>query len=119
MFGNKTSQAEGKNLGSSYNSILAGTEVQGKLQSVSDLRIDGKVEGDVSCQARLVVGGTGQIKGDLTCKQARLEGQIKGNVLVEDSLEIKQTAKVEGDIQARKLIIEEGAVFNGRCTMLS
>lgn len=118
MFGKQSGQ-EGKQGTASYNSILAGTEIQGNLQSTSDLRIDGVVQGDVSCQARLVVGAMGKIRGQVSAIQARLEGHIEGNVTISELLELKQTARVQGDIRTQKLIIEDGAVFDGQCKMSS
>lgn len=99
------------------NSLLEGTLITGDLRSRTDLRIDGEIQGNILCEGRLVVGPTGIIKGNVRCRSARVEGQVEGNISVEEMLELKATSRIQGDLQMGKLIIEEGAVFNGHCKM--
>jgi cytoskeletal protein CcmA (bactofilin family) len=64
-----------------------------------------------------VVGKSGHITGDVVCQNASIEGRIEGNVEVEELLFLKSTAYIKGDILTRKIVVEEGAEFNGNCRM--
>ncbi len=99
------------------NIINAGTSIIGDLSSEGDMRIDGSVKGYISSKARLVLGATCKIDGDIKATNLELSGEVNGNIFVTEVLTIKATAKVNGDIVSNKLIIESGAEFNGKCSM--
>ena len=65
----KNTQAD-KNFTSSATLISAGTELQGDLKSENDLRIDGTIHGNVSSHARVIVGPTGFVDGNVEGAQA-------------------------------------------------
>ena len=99
------------------NRIVAGTKIKGEVNSGSDFRIDGEIEGTIQTSGRLVVGRTGLIKGNVICTNADVEGTINGTLEVKNTLSLKATAVIEGEVQADKLAIEPGAVFNVTCKM--
>ena len=99
------------------NRIVAGTKIKGEVNSGSDFRIDGEIEGTIQTSGRLVVGRTGLIKGNVVCTNADVEGTITGTLVVKNTLSLKATAVIEGEVQADKLAIEPGAVFNVTCKM--
>lgn len=95
--------------------IAKGTVIDGTLKSVEDLRVDGTITGDVICQKRFVMGGSGMIKGKIECAESNIEGKIVGEIKVNGRLHLHNTALVEGKITAKKLIVDEGAAYNGEC----
>lgn len=99
------------------NRIVAGTQIEGSIVSDSNIRIDGTVKGTISAKGRLVVGSTGKIEGEITCENADIEGAISGTISVNGLLSLKATARLECDIATKKLAIEPGAVFSGKCVM--
>lgn len=99
------------------NRLVEGTKIVGDLLSESNIRIDGEVLGNVTTTAKVVIGETGYIKGDLSCQEADIEGKVEGKLLIEGLLILREQAKVYGDIHTSKLHIEEGAVFLGECKM--
>lgn len=117
MFGDKSSKKSLPQDNFSANTIQNGTVIIGQIGSEGNIRIDGRLEGSLSTKGKLVVGATGVILGDVICSNANIEGRIDGKVQVEEMLVLKQTAKIEGDIQTKKLVVEEGAVFNGKINM--
>ncbi len=102
---------------SNLNIINAGTTIVGDLNSEGDMRIDGTVKGYVSSKARLVLGNTCKIEGDIKAANVEISGEVDGNIFVTELLTVKATAKINGDIISGKLIIESGAEFNGKCSM--
>ncbi len=99
------------------NRIVSGTQLVGEIVSDSNIRIDGTVKGTISVKGRLVVGPTGKIEGSIDCENADIEGTILGTINVNGLLSLKSTARLECDIATKKLAIEPGAVFSGKCAM--
>jgi len=101
----------------SLNSLVQGTSVEGTVKSESDIRVDGTIKGNLYCNAKVIIGPTGMIEGEVKCKNAVIEGEFQGTLLVEESLHVKDTAKVTGEIAAGKLIVQPGATINGSFDM--
>jgi cytoskeletal protein CcmA (bactofilin family) len=102
---------------SSINLIGAGTVIEGDIRSNGDIRIDGTVYGNVNSKAKVVIGATGVVEGDVISQNSDVSGTIKGKTTVAELLFLKSTAKVIGDIVTGKLIVEVGATFTGSCNM--
>lgn len=99
------------------NSLVKGTTVGGKIKCDSDIRIDGVVKGDLVCAAKLIIGPTGAIEGNVICQSAIIEGRYKGRIQVAELLILRETAVIEGDVTAQKIQMQAGAVFNVVCHM--
>jgi len=89
--------------------------VKGNLNGAGDLKIDGKVEGDVLLDGNLLLTETGMIKGNIQANNFQCNGVVEGNVFVKEKLTVGSKAKISGDIKTKILIIEEGAEINGKC----
>ncbi len=101
------------------NLIGFGTEITGDITCSGDLRIDGNLTGNISSKGKVVIGETGRIKGEVSCKNSDISGIIDGKVIVVELLSLKSTAKINGDITTSKLAIEPGSKFTGYCNMTS
>jgi cytoskeletal protein CcmA (bactofilin family) len=99
------------------NIINAGTTIIGDLNSEGDMRVDGTIKGQVSSKARLVMGPTSRVEGDIKAANVEISGEVNGNIYVSELLTVKASAKISGDLISSKLIIEAGAEFNGKCSM--
>lgn len=100
-----------------HNLIGASTVVEGALRSSGNLNISGTVVGNVAVEGRTILMPGGTVEGEVVSTQAEIAGRITGTLTVRERLVLKGTAVVEGDIRAGSLVIEDGAVFNGRCEM--
>ncbi|HZF65060.1 MAG TPA: polymer-forming cytoskeletal protein [Chitinophagaceae bacterium] len=99
--------------------ISAGTTLKGDLLSDTDLRIDGTIKGNVSCSAKIIIGSTGFVDGNIEGSQADVMGKVHGNIAVKELLQLRGECSVLGNISAAKLQIEPTATFNGQCQMAS
>ena len=99
------------------NIIGAGTVIDGEIKSNGDVRIDGTVRGSVTSKAKVVIGSTGNVEGDVFCQNADISGAVKGKTTVAEMLFLKSQARINGDILTGKLVVEEGASFTGNCSM--
>ncbi|MFA6515472.1 MAG: polymer-forming cytoskeletal protein, partial [Candidatus Paceibacterota bacterium] len=79
--------------------------------------IDGKLTGEVHAAENLAIGVTGEVDGVVTGRSVTIGGKVKGNITSVDKLVLEGKAVVRGDVKASKLVIDEGAVFDGKVTM--
>ncbi len=105
--------------GTEHNTLAFGTKVTGEIQAENDFRLDGNVEGKISCKGKVVIGPKGFVEGSLTCTNAEISGTLKGKIYVSDKLTLRSTAKIEGEIYTKILSVEEGAKITGTCDMTS
>ncbi len=123
MFGSKKKETNSPNRpvsipGShSLNTLVHGTVVEGAIKAENDIRVDGIIKGSLHCKAKVIVGPTGQIEGEVRCLNAVFEGSFDGTLIVSESLHVRETAKISGDVKTNKLIVQSGAVFNVTCKM--
>jgi cytoskeletal protein CcmA (bactofilin family) len=97
--------------------IGAETEIEGSIRTGDTIRIDGKVKGGIQAEA-VIIGEHGHILGDITASRVVLGGKVKGNISAASVLELLPKAVLVGDIRTSKLIISDGANFEGNCQML-
>lgn len=101
----------------SETTIGNGASISGDMETVGSIRLDGQITGNVISQARVVIGASGYLEGNLKAESSIIDGKIKGTVSIQSLLTLKATAVIDGDIVCNKLVIENGASFNGSCKM--
>lgn len=99
-----------------FNLIAAGTDIDGNIVTTGDLRIDGRIAGDVSCTAKLIIGENGMVIGNIHCKSGEVSGAVEGRIIAVENLQLNPTASVKGDIESVHFIVERGAAITGHCT---
>ncbi|MEO5910722.1 MAG: polymer-forming cytoskeletal protein [Pelobium sp.] len=116
MFSRKKETAlDGELKAGSINIIGIGTEITGDLNTKGDIRIDGRITGNVKSKAKVVIGSTGEIIGDIIAESAEISGKVIGDIQTSELLFLKVTANVVGDISSNKLVVENGANLSGHC----
>ncbi len=97
--------------------ICDGTSIIGEVTVENDLRVEGYIKGTVKTGGVLVVGPTGKIEGEVITRSANIAGQVVGNLKGLEKIVLEAKSTLIGDLQTRDLIINEGAVFQGNCSM--
>ena len=92
---------------------------KGELKAQEDLRVEGRIEGTINHQQRLVVGAKGEVVANVTAAAIDVDGKLQGDMLAKRAIKVSQTAVVRGNIRAPSVSITEGANFNGGVTMES
>ncbi len=98
-------------------SLVQGTHIEGTVEADGDIRVDGTIKGKLFCRAKVIVGPSGHIEGEVHCLNAVVEGSVNGALEVEDLLNIRESARIHGRVQTGKLIVQAGALFNVECQM--
>lgn len=112
-----TEKTNGSTSGNGTTLISSGTTIKGDISSNSDLRIDGTIIGNINSSAKIVIGGSGVVEGDIFGNHADIVGKTSGTIKVKELLQLRGDCVVNGNIYAGKLQIEPTATFNGQCHM--
>lgn len=97
--------------------ISEGNCITGDIASDGDIRIDGIIKGNVFSKAKVLIGPSGTIEGDMHCIDADVSGNVCGKIVAKGLLTLKGNAAVSGDIHTNKLFVEPTVSFNGQCHM--
>jgi cytoskeletal protein CcmA (bactofilin family) len=95
------------------NRINEGTVISGDITAQTDIRLDGKVYGNITCDSKVVIGASAHITGHIRCNDLTIEGKVDGNLEVNGILFFRSEAVFDGDVKYKKLIVEEGASITG------
>ena len=97
--------------------ISSSVIIEGKLTSNGNVRIDGIVKGNVEAKGNLTVGESGNIQGDLLADSVTVGGKVEGVVNAKDKVTLENKAFLKGDLITKILVVEAGAIFEGRSSM--
>lgn len=90
----------------------------GELTSEEDLSIEGHVDGHVHVRdAVLNVAESGVVTADVRGARVVVRGRVEGSIVATERIELTPTAQVDGSLSANRVVIAEGARFNGRIDM--
>lgn len=117
MFNKEKTSSSEKVYSNSATLISSGTSLKGDVKSENDLRIDGTIHGNVYSSAKIIVGPSGFVEGNIEGAHADITGKVTGNVTVKELLQLRGECNVNGNISAAKLQIDPTATFNGKCQM--
>ncbi|MDP2684644.1 MAG: polymer-forming cytoskeletal protein [bacterium] len=99
--------------------IGSSVKVDGNFKSNGNIIVEGMVQGSIKTKSNLTIGQDAKIKAEVEANNLYLSGEIKGNVKVFEKAELKSNARVLGNLETKLLSVEEGAIINGKCTMLA
>jgi cytoskeletal protein CcmA (bactofilin family) len=97
--------------------ISGGVIIEGKLTSNGNVRIDGRVNGDVNANGNVIVGENGEITGEINAEIINLGGKVTGTVNAREKLVLEAKSILKGDLVTKILVIEAGAYFEGKSNM--
>ena len=113
MFNNQITPNE--QVANTNNAISKGTILRGTVETTGSIRIDGEIIGDVDTQAKIVLGESSRVEGNIYARNADIGGVVEGKVEVGETLILKPNCRIQGDIVTNTLIVESGAKFSGQC----
>ena len=98
--------------------IGAGAIVNGPITLKGGIIIYGKVYGDIQTDGPLRITISGQVFGNVQAIDAHIGGSIKGDITVTNKIVLGSKSEISGDLIYRSLIIEDGAQFEGSCSVI-
>jgi cytoskeletal protein CcmA (bactofilin family) len=96
-----------------------GTVLTGETHFQAMLRVDGQLMGTVTSESgTLIVGSNGQVDANISVSSALVNGAVNGDIVASEKIQLGRTARVIGNIMTPRLILEDGALFEGNCSMV-
>jgi cytoskeletal protein CcmA (bactofilin family) len=117
MLTTKEQKRAADEISNSSNVIGKGTILEGNIETFGNIRIEGRINGNIKSKSKIALGNASRVEGNITAQNADIEGEVKGKIDISELLVLKATAVIHGDIVTGKLVVEPGAVFNGSCKM--
>jgi cytoskeletal protein CcmA (bactofilin family) len=96
-----------------------GSRVSGKLNFEGTVRVDGQVEGEISAQDTLIVGERAVITAQINGTTVVIRGKVTGDINARKRVEIRAPGRLFGNIVTPSLVIHDGVIFEGHCSMTS
>jgi cytoskeletal protein CcmA (bactofilin family) len=93
------------------------TEIIGDIKFKENFRIDGVFKGKILSGGGLIIGESGEVEADIEVISISINGRVKGSIKAKEKIEIFSKGRVIGSVATPKLIIEDGAFFQGSCQM--
>lgn len=100
-----------------FTHISENISLKGDISGNSNVRVAGKITGSIIIQGDLVLEKNGYVEGEIQAKNAVIAGNIKGNIVCQEKLTLEQSSNMIGNIKTKQLSIENGAKFQGNCSM--
>lgn len=97
--------------------ISNGVRIEGKVTSAGNIRVDGEIQGDISSKSNVIVGESGQVNGQINAESISIGGRVSGSVKAKDKLTLEAKANLKGDLFTKILVVEAGAIFDGKSKM--
>ena len=103
--------------GKGFAFVNAGTVITGELLVENDLSIEGTVKGTIRATGTISIHVQGAVEGQIQAASAKIGGKVTGNVTANDRVVLESKSVLIGDLRTRELVIQEGAIFHGKCEM--
>lgn len=97
--------------------IGKGTYFEGTVKVQSSIRVDGQIKGRITTSDTLIVGKEGEVDGEVSAKNAIIGGKVRGKIHATGRVMLEAQSLFQGELQTAKLVINEGAFFDGVCSM--
>ncbi|MFN8627053.1 MAG: polymer-forming cytoskeletal protein [Candidatus Binatia bacterium] len=94
-----------------------GSRVEGKLTFEGSVRIDGTVDGEIGAQDAVIIGDGAVINAQIQAETIILKGNVTGDIVARKRVELRAPARLTGNIITPSLVIHEGVIFEGHCSM--
>ena len=103
--------------GGTFSILGTGTVITGNIKTEGTIRIDGKIVGNIVTKADAVVGLTGVVEGSVDAQNITVAGKVMGTLTAAQKLVLESRAVLKGDLRTARLVVDEGAMFDGRSSM--
>jgi cytoskeletal protein CcmA (bactofilin family) len=97
--------------------LSEGVKLEGKLVSKGNVRIDGSVNGNIDAASNVTIGEHGDVNGEVKAQVIIIGGNVLGTVVANEKIVLESSSNLKGDLITKILVVEEGAVFDGKSTM--
>ncbi|MBI2540093.1 MAG: polymer-forming cytoskeletal protein [Deltaproteobacteria bacterium] len=94
-----------------------GTKANGRLLFEGATTIEGEIDGEILVHGNVTIGEHANIKGKIVATSALIRGKVTADIQVDKKMEIQPPGVVIGDVVTQSLVIGDGAILEGHCSM--
>ena len=94
-----------------------GSKITGKISFEGPARIDGEIDGEINAKDSLTIGESAVVTAQIRAASVSVAGKVSGDIVATQRIEIRPSAKLSGNITAPVLSVQEGALFEGHCSI--
>ncbi|MBI4798681.1 MAG: polymer-forming cytoskeletal protein [Desulfarculus sp.] len=95
----------------------ADSALEGLLNFKGQARLDGRFQGRIEGQGTLFIGPQAQVEAEVNSTRVVISGNLVGNVQASERIELKAPGKLKGNISSPLVVMDEGVLFEGHCSM--
>jgi len=95
----------------------AGSRIEGKLTFEGSVRIDGEINGEISAKETVIIGESAVITAQIQANTVVIHGRVQGDVTARKRVELRAPARLIGNLNTPSVVMNEGIIFEGHCTM--
>jgi cytoskeletal protein CcmA (bactofilin family) len=93
--------------------IAAGMKITGDIDTDGVVKVEGRVEGAIRAGRQVLVGRQGEVKGDISTREAVIGGKVQGTINAAERVEVQGTSTIIGDLNTKAIAVIEGGKING------
>jgi cytoskeletal protein CcmA (bactofilin family) len=94
--------------------IPADIEIIGTLKLPDERTVTCRVDGSIVSPATVIIPRENSVKARIQAESVVIFGRVEGDVHVTGRAVLKSSSTLHGDIHAARVLVEEGATFNGK-----
>jgi len=92
--------------------------VDGSVKLKNGIIVYGQIKGSVHTKGPVRLAKNATVKGNIVGGDIRIAGVVEGDISSMGQVTLLKTCKVKGDIAYKKLVVEDGAKFEGKCEIV-
>jgi len=97
--------------------VARGSRVEGRLFADNDVEVTGEVHGTVEAKAQVLISEGARVEAALHGRVVVVAGRVAGDVSADEKIELLPSAELRGNITAPRIVIQDGATFEGQVFM--
>lgn len=101
-----------------YSSLKEGCSIRGAFECPGDLVLEGFIEGDIVVHGELTILETGVVRANIRASSVNIFGRVVGDIICSERIELQASSQVRGNLKTRRLVIQDGVIFDGKCEMI-
>ncbi len=92
--------------------------IDGSVKLENGIIVYGQVKGSINTKGPVRLAKSAIVNGDIVGSDIRIAGIVDGDISSSGQVSLLETCKVKGDITYKKLVVEDGAKFEGKCEIV-
>ncbi|MBT5362772.1 MAG: polymer-forming cytoskeletal protein [Candidatus Marinimicrobia bacterium] len=98
--------------------VGADAKIDGPIRLREGIIVYGQVHGDIVTEGPVRVAQNAMVQGNISGCHIRIGGTVVGDIIADGQVILGKKCVLKGDIVYRKLLIEDGAQFEGKCDIV-